>query len=153
MIASNVKLTLTDDALAIPGGGFGSLSPKVGSLTILETTEKTLTLEARVNFTNPTEYSAYAPYVNIHILNNNTLLGHATAQNVYVSPGRNDNVLVQALWDPSALGGKNGSSVGRELLSQYVSGNILSELATLLHSRPIIQLPCCLVACSHISSS
>lgn len=37
-------------------------------------------------------------------------------------PGNNTNILAQAIWDPYKLGGKNGPAVGRELMSQYLSG-------------------------------
>ncbi|KAH0565841.1 hypothetical protein GP486_000764 [Trichoglossum hirsutum] len=108
--------------------GFGSFSPKVGSLKILDTTKTTFTLQAKVNFTNPTEYSAVVPYVDLRIINNSTVLGHATAKNVSVSPGDNDNILVEAVWDPLTPGGKKGQGLGREFLSQYISGvSILME--------------------------
>jgi hypothetical protein len=98
------------------------LKPKVGDLKILDTSKTSLNLEACVNFTNPTEYSAQIPYINIHILSNGSILGDATARNVSVFPGNNTNILVQATWNPTSLGGKNGSKIGRELLSQYISG-------------------------------
>ncbi len=79
-------------------------------------------LQARVNFTNPTEYSAQIPYFNIHILNNGSIIGDATAQNISVTPGNNSNILVQAIWDPTRFGGKKADKIGRELLSQYISG-------------------------------
>jgi hypothetical protein len=72
--------------------------------------------------TNPTAYSVHVPYVNIHILHNDTLVGHATAENIDVVPGNNTNLVVEALWSPFDLGGQNGSEVGRNLLSQYISG-------------------------------
>ena len=99
--------------------------PEVGSLEILETTSSSVFLQARINITNPTEYSAIVPYVNIQMLNNGSILGHATAENIAVVPGSNSGILVKALWNPD---GKKGSVVGRELLSQYVSG--MSPLAT-----------------------
>jgi len=80
-----------------------------------------LTLQAKVNLTNPTQYSATIPYVDINILTNNTILGHATVRNVEIVPGNNTNVTVQAIWDPSSHG-PNGAAIGRELLSQYISG-------------------------------
>ncbi|KAH0543844.1 hypothetical protein FGG08_001883 [Glutinoglossum americanum] len=102
--------------------GFGSFPPKVGSLKILDTTESTFTLQAKINFTNPTKYSAVVPYVDLRIINNNTILGHATAKDVSVSPGDNDNIVVEAVWDPMTLGGEKGQGLGREFLSQYISG-------------------------------
>ncbi|KAI9714412.1 MAG: hypothetical protein M1820_000373 [Bogoriella megaspora] len=103
-------------------GGIGTLGLEVGSLAILDTTETTLTLTALVNFTNPTNYSANVPYVDIHILSNGTQLGHALAKNVSVNPGRNINVVIQAIWDPLGSSGSRGKVRGRELLSQYISG-------------------------------
>jgi hypothetical protein len=103
-------------------GGLSGFKPQISDLKILDTTKSSLKLQAKVNMTNPTEYSAHVPYINIHILHNDTLVGHATAQNVHVVPGNNTNVLVEALWSPLDLGGQNGSKVGRNLLSQYISG-------------------------------
>ncbi|KAG7004630.1 acetolactate synthase small subunit [Physcia stellaris] len=107
------------NGVAISGGNLTGFSPQVGSLEILETTVSSILLQAKINITNPTEYSATVPYVNIQMLNNGSVLGHGTAQNVSVVPGPNHNILVKALWEPD---GKNGRAVGRELLSQYVSG-------------------------------
>ena len=106
----------------IGGGGLSGFKPQIADLKILETSKSSLRLQAKVNMTNPTEYSAHIPYVNIHILHNDTLVGHATAENIDVIPGNNANLLVEALWSPFELGGHNGSEVGRNLLSQYISG-------------------------------
>jgi hypothetical protein len=106
----------------IGGGGLSGFKPQIGDLKILDTTKSSLRLQAKVNLTNPTVYSAHVPYVNIHILHNNTLVGHATAENIDVVPGNNTNLLVEAFWSPFDLGGQNGSEVGRNLLSQYISG-------------------------------
>lgn len=115
----------------IGGGGFGSLSPKLGNLKILDTDTTSLTLQAQVNFTNPTKYSATVPYFNINILVNGTILGQATATDVAVVPGNNTNVLIKAVYDPFTYSGKKGRAVGRELLSQYISGyNTTLRIAT-----------------------
>ena len=108
--------------LAISGGDLESFSPQIGSLRILETTRSTLSLEATVNITNPTEYSAMVPYVNINLLSNGTEIGHATARNISVVPGPNHNILVEALWDPLTPSGQKGKAQGKELISQYISG-------------------------------
>ena len=108
--------------LAISGGDLKGFSPQVGSLRILETTRSSLSLEAKINITNPTEYSAVVPYVNIKMLSNGTEIGHATARNVSVVPGPNHNILVEALWDPLSPSGQKGIAQGKELLSQYISG-------------------------------
>ncbi len=88
----------------------------------MSTSKTSLNLEARVNFTNPTEYTAQIPYINIHILNNGSVIGDATASNITVGRGNNTDVLVQATWDPTKYGGENATKIGRELLSQYISG-------------------------------
>jgi hypothetical protein len=106
----------------IGGGGLSDFKPQIGDLKIVETTKSSLRLQAQVNLTNPTVYSAHVPYLNIHILHNDTLVGHATAENIDVVPGNNTNLLVEAFWSPFDLGGRNGSEVGRNLLSQYISG-------------------------------
>ena len=106
----------------IGGRDLSGFKPQIGGLQILDTTSSSLKLQAKVNMTNPTEYSAHVPYVNIHILHNDTLLGYAVAKDIKVVPGNNTNMLVEALWCPSDLSGHNGSKVGRNLLSQYISG-------------------------------
>lgn len=75
-----------------------------------------------MNFINPTEYSATVPYMDIHLLVNDTILGHATARNIRVVPGKNTGIPIQGIWQPSVLGGNHGVAIGRELLSQYISG-------------------------------
>lgn len=79
--------------------------------------------------TNPTEYSATVPFIDINISVNDTVLGHATARDVSVVPGPNHDLAVIAVWDPSRAGGKKGAHIGSELLSQYISG-MLPFLAT-----------------------
>jgi len=98
------------------------LKPQIGELRVLSSGKTSLNLEARVNFTNPTEYTATVPYINIHILNNGSIIGDATAQNINVIRGNNTNILVQATWDPTQFGGDKAANIGRELLSQYISG-------------------------------
>ena len=85
----------------------------------MDTTESKLLIEANVNMTNPTNYSATIPYVNINILSNGTVLGDATAENISIIPGPNTNILVKAVWSPISA---HGVETGRELLSQYISG-------------------------------
>ncbi|CZR59622.1 uncharacterized protein PAC_09516 [Phialocephala subalpina] len=104
------------------GKGFSSLKPSVGDLKVLSTSRTSLNLEARVNFSNPTEYTAQIPYINIHILNNGSVIGDATVTNCTVGRGNNSNVLVHATWDPTTFGGENATKIGSELLSQYISG-------------------------------
>ncbi|KAF2709322.1 hypothetical protein K504DRAFT_378786 [Pleomassaria siparia CBS 279.74] len=105
------------------GGGdsIGKLSPKIGNLSIIGTSPTSITLQAYVNVTNPTNYSATVPYFNINILVNDTVLGQATAKDILVHPGNNTNIRVTAVWDPFTNSGAEGKAVGKELLSQYVS--------------------------------
>ena len=62
--------------------------------------------------------------MDINILNNGTILGHATAKDIVVTPGPNYNITVDAVWDPLTASGKIGKKVGKELLSQYLSGTV-----------------------------
>ncbi|KAI0376151.1 hypothetical protein F5Y04DRAFT_267052 [Hypomontagnella monticulosa] len=102
-------------------GTIGSIEPKVGSLTILDTTTDSITLEALVNITNPTPYTAHIPYANIHVLNNGSVLGSVTVQNLDIARGPNSNLLATAKWNPP-MGGAHARKVGRNLISQYLSG-------------------------------
>lgn len=70
--------------------------------------------------TNPTNYSATVPYIDLNILTNNTFLGHAIARNLTVLPGQNDNLPVTAVWSPTSS--PASAAMGREFLSQYISG-------------------------------
>lgn len=112
---------LTEINAAFSKDKLSSLTPQVYELQVLDTGKTSITLQARVNFTNPTEYTAAIPYINIHIMNNGSLIGHATARDIKVTKGNNTNLLIDAVWDP-ALGGDGARIVGRNLLSQYISG-------------------------------
>jgi hypothetical protein len=80
-----------------------------------------MTLEAHVNITNPTEYTATVPSVSIHVMCNGSLIGEAKASNLNITAGNNTDLVVRAVWEPAA-GGKKASKIGRDLLSQYLSG-------------------------------
>ncbi|KAI1084436.1 hypothetical protein F5B20DRAFT_296366 [Whalleya microplaca] len=105
----------------LPKGSIGNIDPKVGSITVLDTTSDSITLQALVNVTNPTPYTAHVPFVNILVLNNDSILGDATVENLDVVKGENSNILVTAKWNPS-IGGHLGRQIGRDLISQYISG-------------------------------
>ncbi|KAL8694554.1 MAG: hypothetical protein Q9218_000810 [Villophora microphyllina] len=121
----------------ISGGNLTTFSPQVGSLEILDTTKTSLTIGAKVNLTNPTEYAATVPYIDINISVNGTTLGHATARDVSVAPGPNHNLAIVAVWDPHSQSGGRGAHIGSELLSQYISGyNTTLTLRTHPHSIP-----------------
>ena len=106
----------------ISRGGFSNISPQIGSLEILETTKSSLVLQAKANVTNPTEYSAQIPYININILNSDTILGNVVARDLHIVPGKNTDLVATATWNPSIMSGIQGSEVGRNLLSEYISG-------------------------------
>ncbi|KAL5389076.1 hypothetical protein PMIN06_009599 [Paraphaeosphaeria minitans] len=99
-----------------------SLALKIGNLSIIDTSRRSITLTANVNITNPTNYSATVPYFNINLLVNKTVVGQVTAKDIEVHPGNNTNLLVTAIWDPFTHSGAKGKEIGRQLLSQYISG-------------------------------
>ena len=102
--------------------GIGNVKPEVGQLQILDTTKTSLTFAALLNFTNPTDYSASIPYADVQIMNNGSVLGHATVQHIAIKPGKNSNIPITAVWDPRTAGGHTAHAIGVELLSQYISG-------------------------------
>lgn len=108
-------------ALSNKKGGLASLAPQIRSLRVLDTTTDSLTLQALVNVTNPSEYTAHVPFANIHVWHNGSVLGEATVENVDVIEGPNPDILVTAKWKPS-MGGLEGRQIGRDLISQYLSG-------------------------------
>jgi Protein of unknown function (DUF3712) len=121
----------------IRGGGFSDLNPQIGSLEILETTKTSMLIRAKANITNPTDYSAHIPFIDINILHNNTILGSVVAKDLHVVPGKNVDVVAEATWDPSTFSGLRGREVGRNLLSQYISGfNTTLTLKTHQNSIP-----------------
>lgn len=98
------------------------VDPKIVDLNIVNTTPTSLTIDAVANITNPTKYFASIPFVDIHILKNGSLLGHATARNLSITPGRNAGLQVEAFYAPQHFGGTEARLIGRELISQYISG-------------------------------
>ncbi|OTA65265.1 hypothetical protein K449DRAFT_327051 [Hypoxylon sp. EC38] len=120
----------------LPKGAIGSIDPKVGSLRVLDTTSDSITLQALVNVTNPTPYTAHIPYVNVHVLNNGSVLGSATVENIDIAQGLNSNILVTAKWNPP-MGGDHSRKIGRDLISQYLSGwNTSITIKAHKHSIP-----------------
>ncbi|KAI0972860.1 hypothetical protein F4678DRAFT_427170 [Xylaria arbuscula] len=114
----------------------GAISPKIGSLRVVDSSADSLTLQALVNVTNPTAYTAYVPFFNIHFVANNTILGDSTIQNIDIRAGNNTNLLVTATWSP-AKQGRYGRGVGRNLISQYLSGfNTSITVKPHLHTIP-----------------
>jgi hypothetical protein len=103
-------------------GDMKKLAPNVDDLRIMETTKSTLNIQAVVNVTNPTNYSISIPYVSIHLIANDTVLGYMIAENMHIVPGWNNGTIGLAKWDPIGLSGEKGHKVGNELLSQFMSG-------------------------------
>ncbi|OJD18871.1 hypothetical protein AJ78_01126 [Emergomyces pasteurianus Ep9510] len=103
-------------------GGFSDLKLAVENLEISHTTKSSILLATKLNLTNPTEYSANVPYINLQVVHNGTNVGHVTARNLTISPGFNSGIEISALWDPLHLGGKDGIAAGQDLISRYISG-------------------------------
>ncbi|KAJ0167648.1 hypothetical protein CTA2_1326 [Colletotrichum tanaceti] len=117
-------------ALALPGDTIGNIHPKVGDVKIISTSSSSMTIEASVNITNPTPYTAVVPYVNIHIVRDGFVLGSATAENMKVVKGENTNLIVKATWDP-AVGGEASRKAASDMISEYLSGrNITIDVKT-----------------------
>ncbi|PYI06637.1 hypothetical protein BO78DRAFT_343224 [Aspergillus sclerotiicarbonarius CBS 121057] len=104
------------------GGSLDQLSPHIESVELGTTTASSLLVNARVNATNPSPYSASVPFVDFLLLFNGSKVAHITAKDVTIVPGVNDGIPVDLLWSPLALDGSTGVTAGRELLSNYISG-------------------------------
>ncbi|KAJ2995253.1 hypothetical protein NUW58_g1326 [Xylaria curta] len=105
----------------LPKGAIGTIHPKVGSLKVVDSSLDSITLQALVNVTNPTPYTAYVPFANVHLFANGSILGDGTIRNVDIRTGLNTNLVVTAKWNPTK-GGPHGRKIGRDLISQYLSG-------------------------------
>lgn len=107
--------------LALGKGTMGELNPHAGEVRVTHTSAVSVSIEAVVNVTNPTPYSARIPYLNIHVVKNGTIVGDATVEDVVIVPGNNTNIPVSATWGPGVWD-SSGLQIGRDLLSQYLSG-------------------------------
>jgi len=125
---------------AIPKNLFGSVKPQVGNIEIIDTTPDSITLQAMVNVTNPTPYSATVPYVSVHLFSNGSLVGEAWARDVEVKQGKNTNLVVSATWRP-AMGGEEGRRKGRDMISRYLSGFNGTEMVVRTHGGSIPAKP------------
>lgn len=108
--------------LAPMSGGFSDFKATVETIEVVETTESSILLGSKLKFTNPTEYSADIPFINLRVAHNGTNVGHVTARNLSISPGLNSGIEIFALWDPLQFGGKDGIAAGQDLISRFVSG-------------------------------
>lgn len=81
-------------------------------------------MHASVNVTNPTPYTAFIPYFHIYVhdTRHGRVIGQAVARDVDLKLGNNTGISVDATWDPAGLGGEKAREIGRDLLSQYLSG-------------------------------
>lgn len=102
------------------------------SLEVVDTTHSSLQISTRVNFTNPTDYSATVPYADALVIFNDTAVAHVVVRNFSVVPGNNTNATVEFSWNPLKTGGKDGVDAGRKLISSFISGKLGSSIANSL---------------------
>lgn len=111
-----------DHGIVRPGDGINAFNPHAREIRVLNTSETGMHMQALVNVTNPTLYTASIPYVNAHVFSHGHRIGEVTAENLDVKVGNNTNILVTAIWDPSTFGGDLARAAGQRLLSDYLSG-------------------------------
>jgi hypothetical protein len=87
---------------ALPGNTLSGIAPHLSDLKILNTSDTGISMNAAVNLTNPTPYTASIPYFHIYIhdTKDDCRLGEATARNVDLRQGNNSGIAVNATWDP-----------------------------------------------------
>ena len=113
-----------------PIGRDGFQAPIISNLSIYDSTVDSLILQAVANITNPTDYSAHVPYVNVSVIVNDTLVGYAWAS-ADVVPGPNE-ILVRISFDRT--------EIGRQWLSQFISGQD-TNLTVRTHEGSIRGIP------------
>ncbi|KAF3214304.1 hypothetical protein TWF191_009818 [Orbilia oligospora] len=114
------------------------INPKPRDISIISSTKTSVRMSAKVTFTNPTNYTANIPYLNILFTKNGTILGNGTLVNAIVGLGENE-LAVEAFWAP-ADGGEDARALGMALLGEYVSGEN-STIAVRTHEQSIPSLP------------
>ncbi|KAL4978077.1 hypothetical protein BDW66DRAFT_130926 [Aspergillus desertorum] len=123
-----------------PFGGLHRLEPQVESLELGATTESSLLVETVLNFTNPTQYAASVPLLDLLLVYNDTKVAHLTAKNVTIVPGTNTGINVNLQWCPLDLGGPPAVLAGQDLISRFISGfNTSATMKT--HEGTIPALP------------
>ncbi|KAK2070849.1 hypothetical protein P8C59_005314 [Phyllachora maydis] len=80
----------------LPQRQLEGLRPEIGNLEVVDTTASSMTLQAFVNLTNPTPYSAFIPAVSIHLLCNDTFIGEIIAEGLNITTGNNTDLQVKA---------------------------------------------------------
>lgn len=120
-------ISVIDLLLAPTGNLFDHLNLHVGSFSLNNSTESSLSAAIEVNFTNPTSYSATIPFVDFSVSYNGSSVAHITARDIGVQPGNNSNIPVELYWSPLEMNGTVGVEAGRNLISSYISG-VLSQM-------------------------
>ncbi|KJZ80411.1 hypothetical protein HIM_00261 [Hirsutella minnesotensis 3608] len=134
----------------IPGDNLHALDPQVGDLRVVNTSKTGITLEAKVNLTNVTPYTARVPFISVHVVKDGFIMGEAVVKDVDLRQGNNTGITVTATWDPTTFGRAGGQEVGRKLLSDYISGkNTSIDIKT--HRRSVPTVPLLGQALSNIS--
>ncbi|RFU80974.1 hypothetical protein TARUN_1259 [Trichoderma arundinaceum] len=106
----------------LPGKSLTKIDPRVSNLVILNTTKHAVHMQASVNITNPTPYTASIPFANVHVYHKELLIGEVTVNHIDFQLGNNTNLPVFATWDPVSLGGEESHKAATKLLSDYLSG-------------------------------
>lgn len=108
--------------LGLPGNPFSSVQPRVGEISIKTTTTTTILVEAIVNVTNPTPYTADIPYASVHLVSGDHVLGAVSVEGLQMQRGNITNISTSMLWDPIGHGGPGAQNEAKLLLSKYLSG-------------------------------
>ncbi|KAI0517234.1 hypothetical protein F5B22DRAFT_635875 [Xylaria bambusicola] len=135
----------------LPKGAIDDVNPKISSLKVVDSSADSLTLQALVNVTNPSVYTAYIPFINVHLVANGTVLGDGTIRNAHIQSGMNTNIVVTATWSP-AKDGPHSRGVGRDLVSQYLSG-FNTSITVKPHLNTIPGQPILCKALSHFNAT
>ncbi|KUM65364.1 hypothetical protein ACN42_g1706 [Penicillium freii] len=122
------------------GNPLDQINPRVVSLKLGSTTESSMLVSTQANFTNPTNYSATVPFVDLLILYNDTAVAHITARNISLGPGNNSYVPIDFFWCPLDAAGVDGVEAGRALFSSYVS-SLNTTITIKSHRNTIPSLP------------
>lgn len=136
-VGYNSKLT---GVLGFPKDTLNALEPQVDGVRILNTSDTGIFMQARVNFSNPTPYTASIPYFSAHVLNNGEPLGEAVVRNISLKLGNNTGNTIHATWDPLTLGGEEAHRNAQKLLSDYLSGEN-TTLQVVTHEGSFPALP------------
>ncbi|KAJ6108098.1 hypothetical protein N7523_009421 [Penicillium sp. IBT 18751x] len=118
----------------------GDVPVNIASIELKNTTETSLYVSTHLNFTNPTDYSATIPFVDILMLYNGTALAHIVARNIAIIPGNNTHVPIDFLWSPLEIGGIDGKEAGRAFMSS-VASDLNTSVTIKTHEGTFPSLP------------